>query len=147
MLLEEMFVSLLLYDSETMIWKEKERSRIRAVQMDKLRGILSIRRMGVQNARTRELCGVAKWIDESVLSWFSNIERMEKGSTAKRVYVGEYVGISLVSRPRKRWIDSVNDCLKKNFLNVGQPRRMVYDMNEWRKLVRGNAWGVGGLSP
>ena len=29
--------------SETMIWKEKERSRVRATQMDNLRGLLDIR--------------------------------------------------------------------------------------------------------
>ena len=47
--------------SETLIWKENERYRIRAVQIDKLRGLLGIRRMDkVPNARIRELCGVTK---------------------------------------------------------------------------------------
>ena len=41
--------------------KEKERSRIRAVQMDNLRGLLGIRRVDkVPKARTRKLCGVTK---------------------------------------------------------------------------------------
>ena len=31
--------------TETMVWKEKERSRMKAVQMDNLRGLLGIRRM------------------------------------------------------------------------------------------------------
>ena len=35
----------LMYGSEAMIWKEKEKSRIRAVQIDNLRGLLGIRRM------------------------------------------------------------------------------------------------------
>ena len=35
----------LMYDSKTMIWMEKERSRIKAVQMDNLRVLLGIRRM------------------------------------------------------------------------------------------------------
>ena len=35
----------LTYGSETVLWKEKERSRIRVVQMDNLRGLLGIRRM------------------------------------------------------------------------------------------------------
>ena len=40
-----------------MICREKERSRIMAVQMDNLRGLLGIRRMEkVLNARIRELC-------------------------------------------------------------------------------------------
>ena len=83
----------LIYGSETMIWKENERSRIRAVQMDNLRGLLGIRRMDkVLNAWIRELCGVTKAmderIDEGVLRWFGHVERMENDRIAKRVYVG-----------------------------------------------------------
>ena len=41
----------LIYDSDTMIWKEKESSRIRTLHMDSLRGFLGIMRMdNVQNA-------------------------------------------------------------------------------------------------
>ena len=40
----------LMYGSETIIWKEKEGSRIRTVEMDNLRSSLVIRRMDkVQN--------------------------------------------------------------------------------------------------
>ena len=38
-------VPVLIYGSETMLWKEKEKSRIRAVQMDNLKRLLGIRRM------------------------------------------------------------------------------------------------------
>ena len=59
----------------------------------------------VPNARIRELCGLAKGvnerIDESILCWFGNIEKMEDDRIAKRVYMGECVG----SRPQKRWIN------------------------------------------
>ena len=48
-----------------MIWREKERSRISAVQMDKVRGLLSIRRMDkVLNGRIRQLCGVTNGVDK-----------------------------------------------------------------------------------
>ena len=51
---ETLLVPVLMYSSETIIWKEKERSRIRAIQMDNLRGLSDIRRMDkVLNARTR----------------------------------------------------------------------------------------------
>ena len=33
----------------------------------------------------------------------------------------------------------MNDCKKKRALNVGRARMMVYDRNEWRGFVRGNA--------
>ena len=41
---KSLLVPVLMYDSE-MIWREKERSRIRAVQMVNLRSLLGIRRM------------------------------------------------------------------------------------------------------
>ena len=84
-----------------MIWTEKERSRIRAVQRDSLRGLLGIRRMDKDpKARLRELCGVTKVVDErineGVLQWFSHVERRENDRIAKRVYVGKCAGICSV---------------------------------------------------
>ena len=65
-----------------MLWIKKEISRIKAVQMDNLKGFLGIRRMDrVPNARIRKLCRVAEGmnekIEDSVLCWFGHIERME----------------------------------------------------------------------
>ena len=58
-------MAVLLYGSETRVWREKERSRIRAVQMDNLRGLLGIRRIErVSNTWIRDLCGVMKRLDE-----------------------------------------------------------------------------------
>ena len=37
---EALFVHVLMFGSETVVWKEKESSRIRAVQMDNLKGLL-----------------------------------------------------------------------------------------------------------
>ena len=39
---ETLLVPILLYSSETMLWKEKEKSRIKAVQMHNLRCLLGI---------------------------------------------------------------------------------------------------------
>ena len=55
----------LMYGSETTIWKEKERSRIRTVQTDNLKGLLGTRRMDiVPNAWIREFYRVTKKVDE-----------------------------------------------------------------------------------
>ena len=73
---ESLLVFVLTYGRETMIWREKERFRIRAVQMDNLRSFLGIRRMDrVLNGQIRELCsivmkGVDKRIDDgSLMVW------------------------------------------------------------------------------
>ena len=91
---ESLLVPVITYGSETMIWREKEKSRIRAMQMDNLRSLLGIRRMDkCPNARIKKLYGVTKGvnekIDEGVLRWFGHVERMENNRIAKRVYVGE----------------------------------------------------------
>ena len=64
-----------------MIWRENVRSRIRAVQMDILRDILSIKRMDkVPNTQIRQLCRVTKGVDErigeGILRWFGCVKRM-----------------------------------------------------------------------
>ena len=52
---ETLLVPVLMYGSDSMIWREKERSRAKAVQMDNLRGLLGIRRMDrVPKAGIRE---------------------------------------------------------------------------------------------
>ena len=71
---QTLLVPVLMYSSETMIQKDMEKSRIRAVQMDNLRGFLGIRRMDkVLNAQIRELCRVTKGVDK----------RIEGGGSAK----------------------------------------------------------------
>ena len=54
---DSLLVPVLTYGSERKIWREKERSRIRAVQMDNFKGLLGIRRMDkVPIARVRQFC-------------------------------------------------------------------------------------------
>ena len=54
-----MLLHVFMYGNETILWKEKERSRIRAVQMDNLRCLLGISWIDrILNARIRE------WGDE-----------------------------------------------------------------------------------
>ena len=59
--------------------------------------------------------GVDERIDEGVLWWFGNVERMQKDRIAMSVYVGECAGSRSLGRPRKRGIDTVKECLKKRF--------------------------------
>ena len=88
---ETLLVPVIMYGSETMLWEKKERSRVRPVQMDNLRGLFGIRMMDmVPNARIRELCGVRKClherIDEGILRWFNHVERMERDMIDMRIY-------------------------------------------------------------
>ena len=92
---ETLLIPVNTYESETMLWKEKEKSRIRPVQMDNFRGLFVIRRMDrVLSLRIRELCRVTKSINkrihEGVLRWFCHVESMEKDRIGKRIYVRKF---------------------------------------------------------
>ena len=80
----------------------------------------------VLNAWIRELCEVKKVLDERidkcVLGWFGHVERMERDRIAQRVYVGDCAGSHWVGRPRKRWIHTVKECLKKRGLDIRQAK-------------------------
>ena len=115
---EILIVPVIMYGSGKMLWKEKERSRVRGVQMYNLRGLLGIRRMNrVQNSQTRELCGVRKGLDEiidkCVLLWLGHAKRVERDRITKRVYAEECAGSHSVGRSWKRGIGTVKECLKK----------------------------------
>ena len=86
---------------------------------------------------------VEERIDECVLRSFGHVERMEDEKIAKRVCVGECAGNRSVGRPRKRWIDTVKEYLKKKGLNVRQVGKMVHDRSVWWLFARENALGVG----
>src|SRR5678815_5068657 len=112
-----MLLPVLLYSSETMVCNKKYRSKVQCVQMDNLRSMLGVRRIDkMRNELIRELCGVKKWvnerINESVLRWFDHMERMNDSRLVKRMYSGECVGNRPAGRPKKKWIESVNECLK-----------------------------------
>ena len=79
---ESLLVPVLMKGRKTMVWWQKEKSRIRVVQMGNLRYLSGIKRTDTMlNVQVRELHGVMKGvgekIDESVLQQFDNIEKIE----------------------------------------------------------------------
>ena len=110
--------------------EKNKRSRIRAMQIDSIRGLLSIRRMDrVPYAQIRDVRSDEgdERTDESVFRWFSHIEIMGNHIISKLVYVSS----RLVGRPRKKWIDSLNDCLKKSWMLRKEGGRCIVGMNGW----------------
>ena len=57
-------------------------------------------------------------------------KKMENYRIARSIYVRVCAGSRSVGRPRKRWIDTVKDCLRKRNLNIRKTRRMVQERSE-----------------
>ena len=72
------------------------------------------------------------------------VTRFLRGYTNEQV-VAQWVS---VGRLRKRWNDTVKDCLKKRGVGVRQAKRMAQDRSEWRGFVRRDVLGVvQGMNP
>ena len=54
--------------------------------------------------------GVDERIDKVVFRCFGHVDWMEKDMIAKRLFIRVCAGTRSVGRPRKRWVDTVNDC-------------------------------------
>src|SRR5678815_2020700 len=108
--------------------------------MDNLRGVLGVRRIDkMGNELLRELCGMKKGvnerINESTLRWFGDMERMNDSRLVKRMYSGECVRNRPAGRPKKKWIESVNECLKERDMSLAEARIKVHNKSEWRGFV------------
>src|SRR5678815_2110545 len=109
-----------------MVWNKKYRSKVQCVQMDNLRSMLGVR------------------INESMSRWFGHVERMNDSRLVKRMYSGECVGNRPVGRPKKKWIESVNECLKERNESLADARIKVHNRSEWRGFVWGHGCGPPG---
>ena len=73
-------------------------------------------------------------IKSARIRWLGHIERMDKQRGVQKAYSQKPEGRRLPGRPRKRWIDDVEDDLKK--LGVRGWRRKAQEREEWRKVVK-----------
>ena len=77
--------------------------------------------------------------------WFGHVERMNDSRLVKRMYSGECVGNQQAGRPKEKWIESVNECLKERNVSLAGARIKVHNRSGWRGFVRG--YGCGSPGP
>ena len=104
------------------------RSLVGVSQMDRVRNEEVLRRDG----RERELVSRA---DQTILSWFGHVERMDEYRMASRVLRVEVSGGRVLGRPRLAWMDGVKVASGNSGTTVEAARQCVKDRKEWRALV------------
>jgi len=68
------------------------------------------------------------------LEWLGHVIRMNETRTVKKIFEGKLEGRRGRGRPRLRWIDEVEDDLRK--LGVKRWRVKALDREEWASIIR-----------
>jgi hypothetical protein len=68
------------------------------------------------------------------LEWLGHVVRMYQSRSVKKIFEGKLEGKRGRGRPRLRWINDVEDDLRK--LGVKQWRTKALDRVEWASIVR-----------
>jgi hypothetical protein len=68
------------------------------------------------------------------LEWLGHVIRMDETGSVKKIFEGKSEGRRGRGRPRLRWINDVEDDLRK--LGVKRWRAKVLDRVEWASIVR-----------
>ncbi len=63
--------------------------------------------------------------------------RMDEERQTKKVWRAQVTGGRRRGRPNLRWMDGLLRALEVRGLNVEQGREMVWNRNEWKRLVDG----------
>ena len=139
----------LLYGSEVWVLNAQEGKRVQAVEMNCMRNICGVRRIErVRNEEIRRRCGknvsTSEKVEQNVLRWFGHIERMSDERLVKRMYNSDILGARRRGRPRKRWVDEVNESLVRRGLSIQEARECVQDRSEWRNVCKGGRRAAGG---
>ena len=68
------------------------------------------------------------------LEWIGHVIRMNETRCVKKIFEGKLDGRRGRGRPRLRWIDNVEDDLRK--LGVKRWRTKALDREEWASIIR-----------
>jgi hypothetical protein len=68
------------------------------------------------------------------LRWLGHMERMSDDRSTKKLYSNKPEGLKLVGKPRKRWLDEVEQNLKQ--MGVRGWRRRAQNREEWRSILK-----------
>lgn len=148
------FVPTVLYGSETWTYQEKDKSKMNAIDMKFYRIMCGKTLMDkVSSKIIMKECGAEETLvdtwERNRLRWFGHVERMPDERLTKQVYKGKVNGSVPRGRPRKEWLECVNEtlvrrdirshkntraCMKK-CMNVKEAREICQDRKVWRKIV------------
>jgi len=130
-----------MYNSETWILKQTQENRLRIFKMSCLRRLAGVTRK--DRIRNKEVCDrvgllqdVADRVQQRRMQHIGHVKRMDHTRYPKLALHGYVHGTRRQGRPKKKWIDMVNDNCKQRDLDIHQATEMTQRRSAWRSLVK-----------
>jgi hypothetical protein len=132
---------IVMYGCETWSLTQKQDERLATFERKVLRSICgAVCEQGRWRIRTnRELAiifgeeTISGAIKSARLRWAGHVARMDQNRNAKKAFDKNFDGNRARGRPRKRWLDCVEEDAEK--LGVNAWRSLAEDRQQWRNLV------------
>ena len=136
----QVFTPTLLYGHESLTLNNERRARLKACEMSFIRTALGVSlREETRNSDLRDRFGsrapLLYRLEQSQLKWYGHVLRMAEDRLPKRTLEAKMVGKRPVGKPRKRWLSSICELLKRLGVSEGQARVMAQDRRQWKKLI------------
>jgi hypothetical protein len=133
---------IIIYASETWVLKEKEIRMLNVWGRKILRKIFGAKKEENEwrirnNQELRNMYGQPEIIGDiksKRLGWLGHVVRLEEDRMVKRIFEGHPGGRRKTGRPRKRWLDDVEEDLI--LMKVKRGRIRATERTVWAKIIR-----------
>lgn len=132
---------ILLYGSEVWTLTQKNKSKVQAAEMKVLRLIKGVtRRDRIRNEDIRRelgLIAVTEVVERNQLRWYGHLMRMGEERLPRQALEWIPQGRRPVGRPRKRWMEGVEESVRRRGETLGDVKRqeLYMDRKRWRDFA------------
>ena len=122
--------SALIYGAETWALKKAQENKLEVAEM-RMCGVTKLDKIRNERIRgTTKVGEITKKVQERRLKWYGQVMRREERYVGRRAIEMKVHGRRNRGRPKRRWLDKVDDDIKEKGLSADQ----VYDRATWRHI-------------
>lgn len=130
----------ILYGCETWTTNESQKAQLNTIEMKFLRSIAGKTRYDrVRNEDIREITKqelIKTEMENRQLSWYGHIMRMDRNRLVKKVLETGRMGKRKRGRPRKTWIEEIEQIGKNRHKTIREMKEMTQDRRIWKNWIR-----------